>query len=110
MSKRKKMTTLDALMPATDTGATRRAASKKAAPIVASRKVEEPNTEKSKTDVLKTSLYLPLPVYKKLNALAMDESIGSRKKVHDYYLEAIDLLLKSKGLPSMNELIAKAGE
>jgi len=116
MVKRKKMTTLGALIPAIDTGAkkqgavsTRRAAAKKkAAPIAVSAPPVADKDELAKVEVLKTSIYLPLPVDRELNQLAMNESQTSRKKVHDYFLEAIDLLLADRGRPSIAKLVEKA--
>lgn len=116
MVNRKKMTTLAALIPATDTGAkkqanvsARRSASKKASPIAASEKPEPASEDKAaKAEMVKTSIYLPLPVYRELNQLAVNESHTSRKKMHDYFLESIDLLLKSKGRPGIAELVKKA--
>jgi hypothetical protein len=47
-----------------------------------------------------TSLYLSEPVRRQLRAIAYHEEV----KQHDLLLEAIDLLFKSRGAPSISEL------
>ena len=51
------------------------------------------------------SVYLEGPVYDRLRDIAHDE----RTKLHPLILEAIDLLLKKRGSPSIKELIKKTG-
>lgn len=51
------------------------------------------------------SLYLEEPVYDQIREIAHVE----RKKMHQLIVEAIDLLLKKKGSPSISELLKKAG-
>jgi len=51
------------------------------------------------------SLYLEQPVYDQLRDIAHDE----RTKIHPLILEAIDLLLKKRGSPSIKDLTQKAG-
>jgi hypothetical protein len=51
------------------------------------------------------SVYLEPPVYDALRDLAHEE----RTKLHPLILEAIDLLLKKRGAPSIRELTRKAG-
>ena len=51
------------------------------------------------------SVYLEPPVYDRLRHIAYDE----RAKLHSLILEAIDLLLKDRGEPSIKQLI-KAGQ
>jgi hypothetical protein len=52
------------------------------------------------------SLYLEAPVYDRLRDIAFHE----RTKLHPLLLEAIDLLLKKRGAPSIKELIKEARE
>lgn len=64
-----------------------------------------------KWDENKCSLYLPHPaVYKALLDLQHAESNVRRKKLNDYFLEGIDRVFADRGLPSIEELIKKAGE
>lgn len=59
------------------------------------------NQEKKGREAIKQqSLYLPEAVYEQVRKLAFDE----RKKLHDYYLEGLDLVFKKKGLKSIAEL------
>jgi hypothetical protein len=51
------------------------------------------------------SIYLEPPVYDRLRDIAHEE----RTKLHPLILEAIDLLLKKRGSPSIRELTRKAG-
>jgi hypothetical protein len=51
------------------------------------------------------SLYLEDPVFDVLRGIAFEE----RVKMHQLLLEAVDLLLKKRGAPSVRELIKKAG-
>lgn len=70
----------------------------------------EPKTRR-KWDENKCSLYLPHPaVYKALLDLQHAESNVRRKKLNDYFLEGIDRVFADRGLPSIEELIKKAGE
>lgn len=50
------------------------------------------------------SLYLETPVYDRLRDIAHDE----RTKLHPLILEAIDLLLKKRGAPSIKDLTKTA--
>ena len=50
------------------------------------------------------TVYLEEPVYDQLRELAHTE----RTKLHPLILEAIDLLLKKRGAPSIKELLKKA--
>ena len=61
------------------------------------------NTLKERAHQL--SVYLEAPVYDRLRDIAHEE----RTKLHPLILEAIDLLLKKRGAPSIRELIRKAG-
>ena len=44
--------------------------------------------------------YLKAPVYEQLRRLAFEE----RCKMHDYIIEGLDLVFRSRGLPSIDEL------
>ena len=51
------------------------------------------------------SLYLEDPVFDQLRGIAFEE----RVKMHQLLLEAVDLLLKKRGAPSIRELMKKVG-
>ena len=51
------------------------------------------------------SLYLEDPVFDQMRSIAFEE----RVKMHTLLLEAVDLLLKKRGAPSIRELLKKAG-
>lgn len=65
-------------------------------------KAEKPTPipKKQKKPIIYQTLYLPVPVHEQLRHLAFVE----HKKLHDYYLEGIELVLKSRGLKSIGEL------
>ena len=46
------------------------------------------------------ALYLRIPVHRQLRMLAFEED----KKMHDLFMEALDMLLADRGLPSIAEL------
>jgi hypothetical protein len=80
-------------------------------PVVALKPRERvaPPPKKPAGDTLKArahqlSVYLEPPVYDALRDLAHEE----RTKLHPLILEAIDLLLKKRGAPSIRELTRKA--
>jgi hypothetical protein len=54
--------------------------------------------------IVRSSLYLPKPVYEVLCKIAFEE----RLKIHDVVLEGIDLTLRRRGYPSVESL--KAGK
>ena len=62
-----------------------------------------------KPEIVKLMLYLPLPVADQLRGLHFEEQRGQAKKrkMHDYCLEAIDLLFSDRGLKSIGELMDK---
>jgi hypothetical protein len=63
-----------------------------------------PQTAKaSRKDRPHTTLYLPKRVQKELKQIALQYD----RKVHDLYIEGIDLVLKSYGRPSISELAEK---
>ena len=55
---------------------------------------------KRRPGIKQPALYLKNPVHKQLKLLAFEED----KKMHDLFLEAIDMLLADRGLPSIREL------
>lgn len=67
----------------------------------------ESSSESQKHEVVRHMLYLPLPVYDQMQSLVFEEQRGQtkRRKTHDYFLEAIDLLFKKKGLKSIKDLV-----
>ena len=52
----------------------------------------------------KQSVYLDEPVYEQLRRLAFDE----RRKMHDYLIEGLDSVFRSRGLPSIAELVKES--
>lgn len=62
--------------------------------------VEVPNKP---TDIKRQTVYLPEAVYEQIRTLAFQE----RRKMHDYLLEGLDLVFKSRGLKSLEELTKK---
>jgi hypothetical protein len=109
----RKRTSLDALISQTDTDAVRRAefspsrksgkAKKRAAPS------DEANAPATKDEIVRQTLYLPLPVLDQLRDLFSEEQRGQvkRRRMHDYFLEGIDLLFKNRGLKSIEELTGR---
>jgi hypothetical protein len=64
---------------------------------------KEPAGRRSRPDIVHTSLYLPESVYEALREAAFKE----RRKIHDLVKQGIDLALKKRGYPSIDDL--KAG-
>jgi hypothetical protein len=60
-------------------------------------------TQAERSSIVRSSLYLPEPVYEALRKIAFDE----RVKIHDLVLEGIDAALRRRGYPSVENL--KAG-
>ena len=58
---------------------------------------------------MRQTLYLPLPVLDQLRDLFSEEQRGQvkRRRMHDYFLEGIDLLFKNRGLKSIEELTGR---
>jgi hypothetical protein len=50
--------------------------------------------------VRQQTVYLPVPVYEQLRRLAFEE----RAKMHDFLMQGLDLVFKTKGLKSIAEL------
>lgn len=55
------------------------------------------------TDIKRQTVYLPEAVYEQIRTLAFQE----RRKMHDYLLEGLDFVFKSRGLKSLDELTRK---
>jgi hypothetical protein len=55
---------------------------------------------KSKSEIVKQTVYLPPAVYEQLRQLAFEE----RKKMHDYLVEGLDRVFKDRGLKPYLEL------
>jgi hypothetical protein len=64
---------------------------------------KEPAGRRPRPDIVHTSLYLPESVYEALREAAFKE----RRKIHDLVKQGIDLALKKRGYPSIDDL--KAG-
>ena len=58
---------------------------------------------KGEGDLLKTGLYLNKAVHEKLREIAFHE----RKRVHDLFMEGVDLMLTKRLYPSTSELANK---
>lgn len=114
----RKRTSLDALISPADASEVRdqeapaaakpgraRAAKKRPAP----RGAEEARA--AKDEIVRQTLYLPLPVFDQLRDLFFEEQRGQvkRRRMHDYFLEGIDLLFKNRGLKSVGELTGRRG-
>jgi hypothetical protein len=61
---------------------------------------DTPKTDSKRPTVKQQTVYLPLPVHEQLRHLAFEE----RAKMHDYLMEGLDLVFKTRGLPSIAEL------
>ena len=59
--------------------------------------------EKGRPSTVHSSLYLPEGVYEALRKIAFEE----RLKIHDVVLEGIDLALRRRGYPSVENLKGK---
>jgi hypothetical protein len=60
------------------------------------------HTPTERSSIVHSSLYLPELVYEALRKIAFDE----RVKIHDLVLEGIDLALRRRGYPSVENLKA----
>ncbi len=111
----RKRTSLDALISPADTAAESRPqapSSKKAGTARATGRSAarvEAEVSGGKAEIIRQTLYLPLPVFDQLRELFFDEQRGQvkRRRMHDYFLEGIDLLFKERGLKSIKELTGK---
>jgi len=61
---------------------------------------EKPTAQKLNPDVIRTSIYLPRPVYRRLKEIALTTD----QKVHDLFMEGIDAALRKYGHPGISEL------
>lgn len=71
--------------------------------------VEENTTKKlviTKIEKIATTIAIPVPVKDKLEEILFSER-KSKKSQNDLLLEAIDLLFKDRGFPSINALMQK---
>ncbi len=57
-------------------------------------------TIKSKSEIVKQTVYLPSAVHEQLRQLAFEE----RRKMHDYLVEGLDRVFKNRGLKPYVEL------
>jgi hypothetical protein len=71
---------------------------------VASGAPRRPAGRRNRPDVVHSSLYLPEPVHEALRQVAFKE----RCKIHDLVLQGVDLALRKRGYPSVDDL--KAGK
>lgn len=90
----KKRTSLDSILPTT-TSPTSTATKKRA-----SASTRDEVKPKRRPNLKQPALYLKIPVHRQLRILAFEEE----KKMHDLFLEAIDLLFAERGLPSISEI------
>lgn len=108
----KKRTSLDSLFAGAETAVeeTQTDAPEKE-PETVSEAAEKPKTKisvrqsdapsvKSKTEIVKQTVYLPPAVHEQLRQLAFEE----RKKMHDYLVEGLDRVFKNRGLKPYIEL------
>jgi hypothetical protein len=61
---------------------------------------KEPAGRRPRLDIVHSSLYLPEPVYEALRESAFKE----RRKIHDIIMQGIDLALRKRGYPSIDDL------
>ncbi len=113
----KKRTSLDSLFEGTETTveeAPTRALEKEPETVLGT--IESPKTKtpvrqsnarqpvavsiKSKSEIVKQTVYLPPAVHEQLRQLAFEE----RKKMHDYLVEGLDRVFKNRGLKPYVEL------
>lgn len=113
MATKKKRTSLDALISPADIDTVRSAqaapARKSGQPKTAKKVAEVVEAPTSKDEIVRQTLYLPLPVFDQLRDLFFEEQRGQvkRRRMHDYFLEGINLLFKERGLKSIEDLIGK---
>jgi hypothetical protein len=111
----RKRTSLDALISPAEADTPRRAPSSaegkpgkaRAAKKASARAAAE--TPEARSEIVRQTLYLPLPVFDQLRDLFFEEQRGQvkRRRMHDYFLEGIDLLFKDRGLKSIEELTGR---
>jgi hypothetical protein len=64
--------------------------------------LRQPGERRPRPDIVHSSLYLPEAVYEALRETAFKE----RCKIHDLVLQGIDLALKKRGYPPVEQLRA----
>jgi len=113
MATRKKRTSLDALISPIDAGATNRSqapSARKSSKTKVGKGKGTTNTSENvreKGGIVRQTLYLPLPVFDQLRDLFFEEQRGQvkRRRMHDYFLEGINLLFRDRGLKTIEELM-----
>jgi hypothetical protein len=111
----RKRTSLDALISPAEADTPRRAtgpAEGRSGKARAAKKAavqDAAETREAKSEIVRQTLYLPLPVFDQLRDLFFEEQRGQvkRRRMHDYFLEGIDLLFKDRGLKSIEELTGR---
>ena len=73
-------------------------------PQTASGALKQPAGRRLRPDVVHSSVYLPEAVYEALRTTAFEE----RCKIHDIIMQGIELALKKRGYPPIDDL--KAGK
>ncbi len=108
----KKRTSLDSLFVGTEAAVEEtQTDAREKEPETVSETIEKPKTKipvrqsnalsvKSKTEIVKQTVYLPPAVHEQLRQLAFEE----RKKMHDYLVEGLDRVFKNRGLKPYVEL------
>ena len=71
-------------------------------PPITSGASKEPTGRRPRPDIVHSSLYLPEPVYEALRETAFKE----RCKIHDLVIQGVDLALRKRGYPSIDDLKA----
>jgi len=89
----KKRTSLDTILTPTFRSTGPQASADAALP-------EAHSSDGKRPTVKQQTVYLPRVVHEQLRHLAFEE----RAKMHDYLMEGLDLVFKSRGLPSVAEL------
>jgi hypothetical protein len=69
-------------------------------PLTAFGAPKEPAGRRPPAKIVHSSMYLPEPVYEALRETAFKE----RCKIHDLVMQGIDLALRKRGYPSVDEL------
>jgi hypothetical protein len=63
----------------------------------------KPASRWPRSDIKHTSVYLPEAAYEALRQVAFDE----RCKIHDLFMEGVELALKKRGYPALGDMKAK---
>ena len=98
----KKRTTLDAVLPAT-TEASPTAAKAKVVSKEGDATRREDRTPGRRPGVRQQTVYIPIPVHRQFRTLAFEEEV----KMHELWLEALDLLFAERGLKSIEECLTE---